>query len=114
MRLKRLTGTLTVGLALALQSRTGAVQCNSTCAEQTTCHMNRSYTYGYSLCQTQVCDGPSENNNYEPGSDFIVTRCYQVPWRCVWHQWNVDDNAEYSDQVLPGPLALRLASMECG
>lgn len=95
MKLKIFTGVFIAVLALALQGRIRAVSlppCTATQTPSTTCMTGTSSTTGYPTCQDSICTGPTQDINYGPGSDFIVTSVYRVPWSCTWHQYNVDTN----------------------
>jgi hypothetical protein len=96
MKLKTLAGVFVVGLALPLQFSTGAplAPCTSTQTPNTTCHLHRASNYGYSICTTEYVEGPTEDINFGPGGDFIVTRVYRVPWTSDYYKWNVDNEQQ--------------------
>lgn len=92
MKLKILTGVFVVGLALPLQFSTGAplAPCTSTQTASTTCNTHSNSNYGYWICSSETVEGPTQDINYGPGKDFIVTSVYRVPWSADYYKWNVD------------------------
>jgi hypothetical protein len=96
MKLKRLTGVfITVGLVLVVRASGEAFPpCSSADTPPTTCNLHRNFSYGYPTCASETVQGPTQDYNYGPGQNFIVTGVYTVPYSADYYQWNVDNVAK--------------------
>jgi hypothetical protein len=96
MRLMILTSVLVmVGLPLAFRASGEAFPpCDSAETDPTTCHLHTNFNKGYPICASETVQGPTQNFNYGPGKDFIVTGVFEVPYTADYYKWNVDDQAQ--------------------
>jgi hypothetical protein len=96
MKSKRLTGVfIMVVLALALRASGEAFPpCTSEEKDPTTCNLHTNFDKGYPICATERVDGPTQDFNYGPGKNFIVTSVYRVPYSADYYQWEVDNEAQ--------------------